>query len=318
MRQYLKILPVLTLIVLLGCSRGQTDLSPTAGSPDLSTPLTSALTQAAPAPAASLIPLNQVTATLLPILSETPSTTPVPLTLDPTYLNFPSVTPSATLDPSLILLRIVSPGPMSKVVSPIEFIVHIAPDYTGDTSIELIGENGIVLYGHYHFKTYSNTGYYTRVADKIDFEIKGAAEIARLQVSTSDSKGRILAFNSVRLLLQAVGENEFTPPFAIQDRVLLRYPQKADEISGGDLPVTGEFLPANDLPIILELIDTEGNVLASRILQIGPADGKYQPFTTTLPYQVSAKTSVRLVIRQSDDRIDGYAYLYSLKLSISP
>lgn len=317
MRQYLKILPVLTLIVLLGCSRGQTDLSPTAGSPDLSTPLTSALTQAAPAPAASLIPLNQVTATLLPILSETPSTTPVPLTLDPTYLNFPSVTPSATLDPSLILLRIVSPGPMSKVISPIEFVVHIAPEYTGATRIELIGEDGTELYRKV-FKTFSNIGYYTRVADKIDFEIKGAAEIGRLQISTSDSKGRILAFNSVRLLLQAVGENEFTPPFAIQDRVLLRYPQKADEISGGDLPVTGEFLPANDLPIILELIDTEGNVLASRILQIGPADGKYQPFTTTLPYQVSAKTSVRLVIRQSDDRIDGYAYLYSLKLSISP
>jgi hypothetical protein len=317
MRKFLKILPLLTLIVLLGCSRGQTGTPLAPGPQGTPTPVAAPPTRALPSPAASLIPANQITATLLPILSETPSATPVPPTLDPTYLNFPSVTPSATLDPGLILLRIVSPGPMSKVISPVEFIVHVAPEYTGTTRIELIGEDGTELYRKV-FKTFSNIGYYTRVAEKVDFEIKGAAEIGRLQISTLDNKGRLQAFNSVRVLLQAVGENEFTPPLALQERVLLRYPKTRSEISGGNLPVTGEFLPANDMPIVLELIDADGHVMGSRILQLGPADGKYQQFTTSLPYQISEKTQARLVIRQSDDRIEGYAYLYSLKLTIGP
>jgi hypothetical protein len=47
-------------------------------------------------------------------------------------------------------------------------------------------------------------------------------------------------------------------------------------------------------------------------------DGKYQQFTTVIPYQLAKKTPARLIIRQSDDRIDGLAYLFSIKLQISP
>jgi hypothetical protein len=266
---------------------------------------------------ATPIPLDQTTATLQPIPSRTPTSTPIPPTINPTYLNFPSVTPSPTLDQSRILLRIVAPGPMSKVVSPITFIFHVAPEYTGTTSIELIGEDGVELYRKI-FKTFSNIGYYTRVEEKISFEIKGAAEMARLQVSTLDAKGRMKAFNSVRVLLQAVGENEFTPPYAVQDRILLRYPKLGDEISGGNLPITGEFQPANDKPVIFELVDIDGNVIGSRILQLAPSDGKYQQFTTIIPYQLDKPTQARLVIRQSDDRIDGLAYLFSMRLQVSP
>jgi hypothetical protein len=206
---------------------------------------------------------------------------------------------------------------MSKVVSPIEFIVHIAPYYAGATRIELIGEDGVELYRKV-FKTYSNIGYFTRVDEKIEFEIKGAAEVARLQISTFDSSGRMQAFNSVRLLLQAVGENEFAPPFDAIDRLILGSPKDGDEIKGGLLQVRGEFQPANDLPMVLELIDLNGTVIGSRLLQLDPAEEKYQQFTTSIPYKINKKTAVRLVIRQSDDRIEGLAYLFSERLMLVP
>lgn len=313
MFRIIKLYPLLAFALLLGCTRGRTAATPLPGLVNSATPVT------LPRPSADAgLPVT-VTPFVEPLATETETLTPtpIPLTIDPTYLNFPTNTPTATLDPSLILLRIVSPGPMSKVVSPIDFIVHVAPEYTGTTRIELIGEDGTELYRKV-FKTYSNIGYYTRVAEKINYEIKGAAEIARLQVSTLDSKGRVQAHNSVRLLLQAVGENEFSPPYAVQDRILLRYPHKNDEITGGTLPVTGDFQPANDLPITLELTDIDGAVLGSRQLQLAPADGKYQQFTTTIPYSVNQKTPVRLIIRQADDRIDGLSYLYSTLLLISP
>lgn len=300
-----------TIISLLGCARGQAVATTRPVQQQTTTP------QILPVPSLQIAPTDDLSLPAILAATETQTPTLIAPTIDPTYFNFPTNTPTPTIDPSLILLRIVSPGPMSKVVSPIEFIVHIAPDYTGFTQIELIGEDGVRLYSN-SFKTYSNIGYFTRVDEKIQYEINGAAEMARLQISTVDKNGRVQAFNSVRLLLQAVGGNEFSPPLAIQDRTLLRHPSRNDQVSGGDLPVTGEFLPANNQPIVLELLDEDGNVLGSRLLQLGPADGKYQQFSTSIPYTVNKLLPVQLVIRQSDDRIDGLSYLYSLPLIIGP
>jgi hypothetical protein len=311
MRKTLLILVFLVVTSIFGCAPDQSsqlilpDLKVTVTPPALPTPPVPA------PPSPSVIPF--VGATVFP--SITPS--PISPTINPTYFNFPTPTFTPTLDPSLILLRIVSPGPMSKVVSPIEFIAHIAPYYAGATRVELIGENGVKLYGKY-FKTYSNIGYYTRVDEKIDFLIQGVAEVARLQISTLDNQGRIQAFNSVRLLLQAVGGNEFLPPFEIQDRILLGKPLRNDQINGGELQVSGEYNPANDLPVVLELIDDQGNVLGSRLLQFDKATGKYQRFSTSIPYSVNKLLPVLMVIRQADDRIDGLAYLFSLPLIIGP
>ena len=154
--------------------------------------------------------------------------------------------------------------------------------------------------------------------EKIGFEIRGAAELARLQVSTFDEFGRMQAYNSVHLLLQAVGENEISATATIKDRLMLRYPGEKELVGGGNLPVVGEYNPADDLPVILELIDENEQVIGSRILQLGPGDGTYQQFTTNIPYQISKRTPVRLMIRQSDDRIDGLAYLFSRELILMP
>jgi len=297
------------LILLLGCTKAQ-NINPL--KPGLSTATEAVLT-----PAKEHLSPSETPAGPALTATETIVTTPIALTIDPTYLVFPTTTPTPTLDLAESVLLIVSPGPMSKVVSPVELIVHVAPEYTGSTHIELIGEDGTELYRKV-FKTFSNIGYYTRVDEKIDYEIPGAAEVARLQISTFDTNGRMQALNSVRLLLQAVGDNEFTPGKVIQDRTILRFPKSGNEVSGGSLPIDGEFQPANDLPIILELIGLDGTVLGSRTLQLGPTDGKYQQFITSIPYLVTTRTIARLVIRQSDDRIDGLAYLYSEQVMLAP
>ncbi len=311
MRKIFFVFPFLTVLFLMSCTAEQKSIVPVLASATVGASVKEQITKELPTQTATMPAFVELTAT------ETVMPSPVALTLDPTYLNLPTNIPTATLDPSLILLRIVSPGPMSKVVSPIEFIAHISPDYTGTTSIELIGEDGVDLYRKI-FKTYSNIGYYTRVDEKIEYQINGAAEIARLQISTFDGNGRLKALNSVRLLLQSVGENVFTPPYAVQDRTLLRTPVLGDEVKGGKLSVTGEFQPANNLPVALELIDAAGKVLGSRLLQLGPGNDQYQQFITDIPYLVTKRTPVLLVIRQEDDRMDGLAYLYTLQLVISP
>ena len=305
--------PLFLLFTLLGCSFPGEALP--SFLPTLAVPLEPPTL--APLPAATISP---ATGTPLPALIPTETLTPIkiPLTILPTYLEFPTITPSPTLDlSSRIQLRIVTPGPMSKVVSPIQLVVHIDPYYVGLTRIELLGEDGRELYRKV-FKTYSNIGYFSRVDEKINFELKAAAETGRLQISTYDSKGNMLAFNSVRLLLLSVGDNQLSPSYPAQERVGLRYPESGTEVLGGTLPLTGEINPINDTPIIIELFDQEGHIIGSRLLQLAPADGKYQQFTTTIPYQVNKRLPARLVIRQSDDRISGLAYFYSLELFVNP
>ena len=301
----------MTIGLLLGC---------TFPAPVVPTPVPA--TGSLPVPDVSTTPLGVLNVTETGLPAETSTTepaTPDPVvqTAKPTLRNVFTITPSPTLDPTNIVLRIAAPGPMSKVVSPIDFAVYIAPDYTGLTRIQLLGEDGRELYSK-AFRSFPNVGSPTRIVEQISFEIHGAAELGKLQVSTIDMAGRLQAFNSVRLLLLSVGENELTPPYPPLERVLLRTPKAGDEISGGSLNVEGKIEPVNDTPLVLELYDSNGVAIGSRILTLRHADGTYQDFSAVIPYKISAKTVARLMVHQSDDRIPGLAYLYSVSIQVDP
>ena len=255
---------------------------------------------------------RSATPAFTPTISLTPTRTP---RRSPTATFTPSNT--ATLDPSNVLLRFVSPGPMSKLVSPINLVVFVSAEYTGLTRIELIGEDGRELYRKV-FRTY-NQRTASRVSEQIQFEIPGAAEVARLQISTQDEYGRMMAYNSVRVLLLSVGDNFFTPAYEPLERVVLRYPRRNAEESGGEVRVVGQIKPVNNGPVVLELVDRNGVVLTSRLLYFDASIAEYQDFETSLPYQISEKqVYARIVLRQSDDRIPGLAYLYSHEILLRP
>ena len=232
-------------------------------------------------------------------------------------INTPTITPAVSFDSEVYPIRIVGLGSMSKVISPVELIVHIAPEYTGTTRIELIGEDGAELFRKI-LKTYSNIGYYTRVVENIDFEIQGVAEIARLQISSFDEKGQMQALNSVRLLLQSIGDNEINLADDLSERTLIHSPRTGDEITGGLLTIEAEFKPINSLPVIVEIISDSGTVIGSRMLKFESVKGGYEKISTSIPYKVETTTEARLIIRQSDDRIDGLAYFFSEKLKLAP
>lgn len=256
-------------------------------------------------------------ATITPRPSEVITVTPTEINVDPTYLVFETATATLAPIPLMEPITIVSPGPMSMLVSPIEFIVHLAPNYTGTTQIELVGEDGTELYRRI-FKTYSNIGYYTRLDEKIDFEIRGVAELGRLQISTFDNAGRLQALNSTTVILQSVGENKLTPAQAQQAKLIIGFPDYASEIKGVSLIVKGEIHPYNLMPIIFELQNLQGKVISSRLLEVNNTNKNHLPFIIELPFNVTEKTDVRLIIRQSDDKLDGLFYLYSMPLFLSP
>ena len=247
-----------------------------------------------------------------------PTETPTILVASEIYpTELPEATAIPTVDPYAASIQIFAPGPMSKVSSPIDLRMFIAPRATGVTLVELYGEDGRLMARNV-LRSVNYNNQFDKVVVELPFETNAAAELGRLQVTTKDTFGRVQSVKSVHLMLLSVGNSIITNPEYLRESVALSEPPIQHNISGGEVLVQGTMQVFSELPVILELVDKQGQVLGSRMISVGPADGNYYEINTTIPYQVKAYTPVRLVIRQSDDRIPGPFYLYSQELYLSP
>lgn len=237
-------------------------------------------------------------------------------TPEPTISPPPKATFTATTIPGHepAAIEIQSPGPMSKVVSPITLRMNIFSGESEKVQIDLYGEDGRLL-----SRTLKNVPRSGRGVDqqiKIPFEIRAAGEVARLTISTTDEAGRTQALNSVRVLLLSSGTNEINPAGNPSEPVGVFSPHLKDEASGGVLSVRGDVWPFNLNPVILELVGPDGKSLGLRILTVDHLNP--QLFETTIPYKISEPTLARLTIRQDDDRMDGLFYVYSQEVLLNP
>lgn len=256
---------------------------------------------------------DSATATALAALPiESPTQTPSPT------LTF---TPAPTFSPTSIPLHkssaieIQAPGPMSKVVSPINLRMNIQAGGSNRVQIDLFGEDGRLLSRTLKRNVPTSNRGILQTA-KITFEISGAAEVGRVTVSTFDKEGRIQSLNSVRVLLLSSGVNEITPAGNPSEPVGVVEPVVEEPVSGGVLTVRGDVWPFNLQPVILELIDPEGKSIGLRILSVTTIQP--QLFETTIPYRVAEPTLTRLTIRQDDDRMPGLFYVYSQEILLNP
>ena len=255
-------------------------------------------------------------------LAATPSVTPTETvepteTLPPTDTFTPAPTDTLTPSPSAprAQIRIETPGPMSKVTSPIFLRMQIVSGDSELVQIDLQGEDGRLLARKLERVPSWPGGYYVTV--KLPFEVHSAAEVGRITISTKDGFGRVQAQLGMRVLLLSVGTAEITPEGDSSERAVFYTPPREDAVvQGGVLNVEGRYLPFNDQPVILELLNQEGRTVGLRVLEFNGTGA--QTFSTTVPYKVSEPTQARLVLRQDDDRLDGLIYLYSQEILLNP
>ena len=246
------------------------------------------------------------TETLTPTLTLTPTDTPTPI---PT--NTPTPSPSAPI----AQIRIQAPGPMSKVTSPMTLRIQVVSGSSELVQVDLQGEDGRLLARSLQRVPTWPGGFY--VSLKIPFEVRAAAEVGLITISTKDDFGRLQAQLGMRVLLLSIGAEEINPEGDSSERAVFYSPPREDAVAqDGVLNIDGRFLPFNDQPVILELIDPAGRTVGLRLLDFTGVDA--QLFSTTIPYKVSEPTTARLVLRQDDDRLDGYIYLYSQEITLNP
>ena len=234
----------------------------------------------------------------------------------PTFTPIPTVTftpPPMPPAPRARLL-IESPGPMSRLVSPLRLQLFVIPGETGLAQAALYGEDGRLLARDV-----------VRIEDvpppganlylEIPFEVR-VAELARLELRTTDELGRVEKLVSQQMTLLPDGLNQLTPGNPPFDRAAIYNLADGAPVYGGVIAVEGAFWPINDQPVILELQDESGRILMTR--QLSLAGDTHIPFSTTVPYTVSKPTPARLSLRQMDPRFNAIAYLFSIEVVLNP
>ena len=306
------LLPAFLLVLLAGCSPWTSSASspiPTPYPPEY-LPTVIALTARA-ANAASTetaiasIPTVVPTDTPEPTATSTASRTPTPR---------PTFTSTSIPGHDRAAIQIFSPGPMSKVVSPILLRMNVISGESEKIQVDLYGEDGRLLSRIQKKVPHYRDGSFQSI--RIPFEIRAAAELGRITVSTEDNAGRVQSLNSVRVLMLSSGSNEITPSGSPYEAVGVYSPPAAEPIFGGVLNVRGDVWPLNLQPIILELLGPGGKSISLRILTVENLTP--QLFETTIPYKVGDPTAARLSIRQEDDRIPGLFYVYTQEVLLNP
>jgi len=297
--------------LVAGCAPQTSSPIPTPYPPEY-LPTVIALTAEAIAQAAS----DSTTATALAsIPTELPTETPETPEPTLTFTPAPTYTPTAIPGHEFAAIEFISPGPMSKVVSPINLKMDIMAGASNRVQIDLYGEDGRLLSRVLKRNVpTSNNGIFQTA--KITFEIPTAAEVGRISVSTYDKEGRVQSLNSIRVLLLSTGINEINPVGNPSEPVGVVSPVEDETVSGGVLTVRGDVWPFNLQPVILELIGSDGKSIGLRILTIETINP--QLFETTVPYKISEPTLARLTIRQDDDRMPGLFYVYTQLVLLNP
>ena len=237
-------------------------------------------------------------------------------TRTPTFTRTPTITPTPT--PREPELRIDSPGPLSKVVSPLYINMRIAPGADGTVLIELTGEDGRLINS---YSLYGGVGRHYQMQHYLEFDIPGAGEFGRLTLSVRDVYGRITSLSSVDIVLLKLGSDENNPAVNLLDPYIFWNPKKNETVSGGVLWIDGLAYSVNESPVIVELLTKSGDVIATRqILLPEVKEGfTHARFDVGLPYAVDGLTSALLVMRQeSDNRLEGTVFLSSVPILLEP
>ena len=266
----------------------------------------------------------------LPTDTPTPTDTQIPPS--------PEITPTETIDfflqdpepltlPDPIPLgeiQIINPGRLSRVRSPFNIHVYLAPpknEKEEDSSyqVSLYGDDGRLLVRHL-FNRDPDEGGNTHLVMDITFKISGEAETARLEVSSQDGYSRISSLASTDLILLSEGETVIKPVQDLFENLIIQQPISSTLIQGEILIVQGitRFAPQDQL--LVELMNRDGGLIGSDVIPVSTeVVGKgYRPFEGEIPFQVGSSSWIRVQVTAWDENFSGIQHTSSVEVLVSP
>lgn len=326
---------MLVLLVLAGCSPPGQDVLPAARATELLPTWVAETIQARQIPFLT-IEISPSPAVTKPATQEAVSQPPASPTLtvqvssssEPSITveetNTPAVrstrTPTTTPTPAIpdAAIQVFEPGPLSRIISPLQVRAWVKPGGDGNVRIELLGEDGRLLVRK--ILRYGEGSRRFFLDETLEFEIPGVAETGRLQISTHDTYDRLVSQSAHDLILLSIGDNEINPSGELTELVIIKEPLPNKLIQGETLLISGLARSFYNQDLLVELIARDGKVVGYRQAFVPEGNqGMYVPFIVEVPFKVDAVTNVRLTIKGfSSSRIEGIIYVVSEEILLSP
>ena len=295
-----------------------------------------ALAENAPTPETSPTAPSTVipTFTLEPTSTESVPTPTVPSPtpgsdspqVSPTFTAFPAdvlpaSTPEITL-PSRIpygAIQILSPGPLSKISSLIQLNAYVSPGDKNKVWVALFGEDGRLLLRD-TFTVFTTGNYSAPLKEDLEFAIQGAAETARLEITTYDEFGRVIALATQNLVLIATGDSDINLPRDLYEGIVIQQPSPSRLIQGGKLVVAGITRHAPGDVLRVEVVDVNGKTLASQVIGVSEkqlGEG-YRPYAGEILYNIEKPVWVRVLVSAWDGRMSDVVHVSSVVVLLAP
>jgi hypothetical protein len=221
---------------------------------------------------------------------------------------------SASMIPSLILKN---PGDDSLVASPIIISAELCVQENFLVRVSLTDRSGTVIARKLlRLDTSGNT--FSNLSTDLLFEIPGDASEGLLSISLLDVYGRPVALRSASITLLSSGEPRIESPSQNSDWLTITQPQPGEDLSGGEVHVTGMVTPLVERPVFFELITDSGGQIGTKQLQVISTEEAFS-FDVSIPYGfITERRDVRLVIRQNETKFEENIILDSVLIFLSP
>lgn len=292
-------------------------------------------------PTPTVISGNVATATPLPAATNTPESieptattgaTNTPAPIPPTFTTVPTdepakpadVTPTVVVDPAIIppaAIIIASPGNGSKVTSPIVVTGVSNGSFEQSIVARLISADGTeiaVVPGQIAGEEMGQRGDY---AITIDFEVNEVTP-AFIQVFTdSPMDGGITTLSSVGIQLLPTadaGQEEIIENTNTGEHIVITSQANGDVVTGGSITIEGFGRPTFESTFVVEMTDSNGELLAREAVTVNAPMGQYGYFSVTFPYELTEETPVRISVRDISPAHGGDAFVNSVLVRLAP
>jgi hypothetical protein len=271
------------------------------------------------APAAFVSPSPEPTApspaaTPGPVVDGTPSIVLEP----PEFVASPTPTRISLNLPQERLI-IEAPGPGSQVVSPVRIAGWGGPSAQGRIFIRLIGEQGQVIARTATF-ILAPEGSSGQFVVTVPFTLSGVAEAGLVELSFNEfGSGKLEHISTRPVVFLSVGPARVHTNTTTAEKLSLFSPRRDQVQRDGVVNVSGAAWLDEDLPLLVEILDREDNVIASTEVEVqSPVVGELGTFQTQLAYTVPYGQYGRLAVTERGLHPPAVRHYTSVRVYLEP
>lgn len=215
-------------------------------------------------------------------------------------------------------LMILTPGPGSRVTSPLHVAGMADPTFEQNLVVRVIQADGSLV-------AEAPTTIMADIGRRGPFDIQlpvdlNAEQNIFIQIYTTSARdGGITHLSSVGVTFTPSGPVDIITRSPYPEQIAIYEPGISDTVSGGVAHVEGFGLAGFEQTLLIEVLDQDGAVVGSQPVMVEAPDlGFPGPFSADVPYTVSASGPGRIVVRDISPAFGGNAHLSSVEVNLEP